>query len=60
MGLRASEFSYKSLWRRKLLQSLRLQAEVVYMEQILHHYGFVPHTEMHEIGEPVDVWERPV
>ena len=30
MGLRASEFSYKSLWRRKLLQSLRLQAEVVY------------------------------
>ncbi len=28
------------------------------MESILSHYGFVPHTEMHEIGEPVDVWER--
>jgi hypothetical protein len=30
------------------------------MQHILRHYGFEPHTEMHEIGEPVDVWERPV
>lgn len=30
-----------------------------HMEQILRHYGFEPHEELHEIGEPVDVWERP-
>jgi hypothetical protein len=30
-----------------------------HMEQILQHYGFVPHLETHENFQPVDVWERP-
>jgi hypothetical protein len=39
---------------------VKVPCPLPHMEEILKHYGFTPHEEMHEgYGEPVDVWERP-